>query len=90
MVHLLQLVTHANASVDERRKIGVECWEMAQLRTDLIKDARMEIALDVVLAKLVIVVYAEQALIAVGQKRSYLFFDLTGHLLNHVDIIGRR
>jgi hypothetical protein len=63
---------------------------MAQIWTDLIKDARMEVALDVVLAKLVGAVYTEQAQLAVGLERSYLFFDMMGHMLNHVYIAGRR
>jgi hypothetical protein len=66
MVQLLELFSHTNSSIDEKCKVGVEVGEMAQFRINLVKNARMKIALHVVLAKLVSVVHSEQTLLAVG------------------------
>ena len=56
MVELLKLFPHANTSVDIECKVGVEVWEIAQLRVYLVKDASMKIALHIVFAKLINIV----------------------------------
>lgn len=82
VIHLLKLVSHADAPIDELGEILIKGWKVPQFLIKMVKNACVEICLHVVLHGLLHVVHAEQRLRTVWQEGSdVVLIDLVDGLL---------